>query len=1045
MTSFKPTDSLISEYLNLQEKYQKKWGEKTIVLMEVGSFFEIYGVVNDTEKRGIIYEISEFTNLNVSKKNSKTEPVSIKNPLMAGFPNYSVKKWEDILLKHDYTIIKIEQDCHGNSNPNRNITEIRSPGINLESHNFTNTMMSLFFEEYQDSKSGHSILQLGLSVIDINTGHIWVYETHSEINDYNFCLDESFRYIQSFNPMEIIIHTLNTKLTKYDIINYLEISNYTIHFNLYSENNELLSNSNKNFMLKKVYPDTGVLSPVEYIDMERMFFSLNSLIYLLQFSYEHNETIIDRLKKPFLCEPEKYLTLSHDSVIQLNVISNKNTELKQEKSLWTILDKTKTVLGKRFLKHNLLNPLIDTEELNDRYLLVESFIEKDMYDTIRNNLKYIVDIERLHRKMAMGIMNPYHFINLDISYQRILKIIDYIKQTKLDQKYRILPDDDILVNFKQYITNYNSKLDMKNLSEVYLNDLKKNIFKKGLYHEIDDIQDKIEYHHRWLNKFLETLNKIEFFISKNNSNVKVFELKFNEKEGHYISLTTSKFKYFKEFLSKNNDEIKFNIDNEEFVIKSDTLDIKQGKTHTKINCNQLKMISNSKSGLQEKMKKKCSDKFSELLHELHTEYHIVLDKMCASIAFIDFICNIAFVSKSNGYVKPEIINEKKSFIESIDMRHPIIEIVREEMKYIPNDINLGNDDCKGILLYGVNAVGKSSLMKSIGLNVIMAQAGFYVPCRSFKYSPYHHLFTRISNNDNIFKGQSTFAVEMSELKTILNRSNDKTLVLGDELCSGTETISAISLVTSGVIFLSKKNTSFIFATHLHKLSDMEEINNCKNVKHFHMETTYNEETKKIIYNRKLIPGSGNSIYGLEVARGMGLDKDFINCADKIRKNIMNLNDFGINNKHSNYNKQIIIDKCSICKCNTEEVHHIEEQHLADKKGMIDYFHKNSLFNLVQLCKECHHKVHYGNLSIIGYVDTNEGIELQYKDSKELDRPKKKKYTQDQIDIIKDIYSKNNNYSLTLQEVQNQIVNKYKSGKTNSISMATLKKIINNQY
>ena len=118
MTSFKPTDSLISEYLNLQEKYQKKWGEKTIVLMEVGSFFEIYGVVNDTEKRGIIYEISEFTNLNVSKKNSKTEPVSIKNPLMAGFPNYSVKKWEDILLKHDYTIIKIEQDCHGNSNPN---------------------------------------------------------------------------------------------------------------------------------------------------------------------------------------------------------------------------------------------------------------------------------------------------------------------------------------------------------------------------------------------------------------------------------------------------------------------------------------------------------------------------------------------------------------------------------------------------------------------------------------------------------------------------------------------------------------------------------------------------------------------------------------------------------------------------------------------------------------------------------------------------------------------------------------------------------------
>ena len=101
--------TIIEEYLELQEKYEAKYGEKTIVLMEVGSFFEIYGVVNDIEKRGRIYEVADITNLSVSKKCSKTEPVSIKNPLMAGFPNFSIEKWVDILLKHNYHIIKMNK------------------------------------------------------------------------------------------------------------------------------------------------------------------------------------------------------------------------------------------------------------------------------------------------------------------------------------------------------------------------------------------------------------------------------------------------------------------------------------------------------------------------------------------------------------------------------------------------------------------------------------------------------------------------------------------------------------------------------------------------------------------------------------------------------------------------------------------------------------------------------------------------------------------------------------------------------------------------
>ena len=132
-----------------------------------------------------------------------------------------------------------------------------------------------------------------------------------------------------------------------------------------------------------------------------------------------------------------------------------------------------------------------------------------------------------------------------------------------------------------------------------------------------------------------------------------------------------------------------------------------------------------------------------------------------------------------------------------------------------NDICFNNSDSKGVLLFGTNAAGKSSLMKAVGLNVILAQAGFYVACSEFQIKPYTQIFTRILNNDNIFKRQSSFAVEMSELRSILKRSDNKSLVLGDEVCSGTETTSALSIVSASLKTLSDIKCSFIFTSHLH--------------------------------------------------------------------------------------------------------------------------------------------------------------------------------------------------------------------------------------
>mgnify|MGYP003704829059 CR=1 FL=1 len=168
------------------------------------------------------------------------------------------------------------------------------------------------------------------------------------------------------------------------------------------------------------------------------------------------------------------------------------------------------------------------------------------------------------------------------------------------------------------------------------------------------------------------------------------------------------------------------------------------------------------------------------------------------------------------------IEDGISYFQVKNIRHPIIEQIKHDTPYIANDLEM---NASGILLFGINAVGKSSLMKSIGINVIMAQAGMYVAASEFTYHPYKYLFTRIRSNDNLYAGLSSFEVEMKEFKVILKYANSESIILGDELCSGTETTSALAIVTAGVIRLCQKNASFIFTTHLHKLADMNEIKN----------------------------------------------------------------------------------------------------------------------------------------------------------------------------------------------------------------------------
>jgi DNA mismatch repair protein MutS len=265
----------------------------------------------------------------------------------------------------------------------------------------------------------------------------------------------------------------------------------------------------------------------------------------------------------------------------------------------------------------------------------------------------------------------------------------------------------------------------------------------------------------------------------------------------------------------------------------------------------------------------------------------------------------------------------------------------------------------GILLFGTNAVGKTSFIKSVGIALIMAQAGLYVPCTTFTYRPYSYIFTRILGNDNLFKGLSTFAAEMSELRTILLQANEKSLVLGDELCSGTESDSALSIFTAGLEHLHEKKSTFLFATHFHEIVKFDEIKTLTRLQMKHMAVKYDVEHSVLIYDRKLQDGPGDSMYGLEVCKSLTLPDAFLQRAHDIRMKYNKTTQNMLALSSSHFNAQKIVANCEICKGDkASEVHHLQHQKNANPvNNYIDTFHKNHPANLLNICEACHQKLH----------------------------------------------------------------------------------------
>jgi DNA mismatch repair protein MutS len=894
---------LIRLYFQSLDESIKKHGDRVCLLYQVGSFYENYGYdnINHTE------EIGKLLNIMVTRKNKKIPP-SATNPKLFGFQIDSLHKFVPLLIANNYTVVIYDQTLEDKqirklSHVYTQSTYIEGPIDNIQLNGFV--CATLF--------QNHNIFTLGFTFIEILTGEIKCIELYSK--DNNYIKDELFHYIETFHPKEILLYTdINIDvIEKYKITIKNEIPQC---FRSIQYQNELLN---------KIY-DCGMLSPIEFIDLERHPDAVICLCLAIQYIHEYNSYLLNNIKIPTILNTNCYLNLTNDTIYQLDLISNKS-----QTSLFDIINNTVTHMGARLLRQRLLQPTIDADELNKRYNYIEILIP--CYKNVQMHLKNVYDLHRIFRRLAINNIRPYDFCLINSS---INSLTDANKHVPFN-----VPDyvTNMILLLRQFI---DKTFNLSIIEESRTNALNTEIFKRGVSDDIDKIKDENINFDKKLNDICDYLNKTYYDNikkpSKKNSvkfvyNKSVVSINSNKGET-WIQTTVSRWNIIKNALP---DDVKFNvkINTTTAIITNDEIDKISESLH-----------SNNKV-------KKLLNEYLSLCAALYSQIFNLIEPFIQFISEVDVYCSLAQVAIHNHYVRP-VISDNVRF-DAKTLRHPIVEVIRKNEQYVANDYIAD----KGMLLFGVNGCGKSIFLKSVGLIIILAQMGSYVPADSFTFTPFTKIISRVTYDDNMYKNMSSFVVEMTELRNILRYADSTTLVLGDEVCKGTETTSAISIVSATVELLCNKMVPFIFTTHLHDIAELPRIKKLDiYIRHLGIQFDFNN----IIYERKLKDGNGPTTYGIEVCKYLDLGDAFINSCVDIKHSLTGDSTDLIANKKSRYNSKIYVDKCSLCgKKNTLETHHLKEQHTADDLGFINtddgIIHKNDEFNLIVLCAKCHDIIH----------------------------------------------------------------------------------------
>lgn len=989
--------SMEETYLAIYTECIAKYGQKTAVLMMVGQFYEFYDSqhIATGKSNTNIRQVVDVCGGSVEGKPTNSPDYA---RLFWGFPDYVLPKYERLLVAAGYTVVVVDQIKDGTGKViRREISYVSSPGtyLDTEASAGTNTedryMVGVTVEPYVD-RNRRQQWSVASSVFDVQTGAAFSSEASVPVLDGVPVLDPLLPFWDMYAPAEVAVWYMvgdqeHTELhgqapSEQNVCGWFRGTGFRgpVHVHTVPTFTAAGTRGGLDF-LHRLYNPSTALTIAEYLGVSRHPAALTSLVNLLRFVEEHNPSYLHQLRVHQMWDPKDTLALGNAALEQLAMVA---TGTNKQECLLFWLQHAQTAVGRRALRARCMKPITDVEELDKRQDRIQQLRQMFVGESrsLTGFFHGIADIAKLYRTFQLGRGTAATLTQLLQSYVAIQRLASQVVQTRSAAPQPVLDHIDEVFGIWDL-----ERIRAANCGSVY-GVGPHHPWRRGVHPVLDhhedqwtavcrDIQD---IQHEWSNLLGEAEDAVK--------------MEFKAEEEMFVFTATKRRATSLATVLKQRKKIELGVHTRGVSATTATL---TAPVLTELN-------------------EKARDIWRAWLEDVGNSWKAVWstwsgsDPLLCWLGTLDTEYALAGISEAYGYERPryveaDLLDDDDALVTGLvvkDLRHPIVERVHAAVPYIPHSLSLGSlrtyidtgdtgaadaspiaTSNNGILLYGVNAAGKSTLSKALGLAVLMAQIGMPVPASAMTLVPYTHLYTRILGNDNLWAGMSSFVVEMTEFRSILRAAGPRMLVLGDELCSGTETISAAAIVGAGIQTLQERGVHFVFATHLHELMDMPEIqtlDSTASVKPYHLTVTA-DPRGFLVYDRKLREGSGSPIYGLEVCRGLDMDAVFMKRAVDLRKRL-DTTRIPTFDKASRYNAALPVQVCHVCGANTDlEVHHIVPQVEADEKGNIRTgLHKNSVGNLAVLCETCHDKHHRGDILIQGWVQTSHGRVLDVLDS-----------------------------------------------------------------
>lgn len=683
-----------------------------------------------------------------------------------------------------------------------------------------------------DSRSNNFLIAIcyqdqvsGLAIADVSVGSFQVAEVNTAT-----LLEQLLR----FNPKEILVAKQNADKIKSIIKNRLSTI-FTLRDDwIFSREYtyDLLINHFKTHSLKGFGCDEMTVGVI----------AAGIIIHYLQENYK---TKLEHFIKLQVLNLSKYMVLDESSRRNLEISETISGTSKHD-TLLTVLDHTVTPMGARLFKQWLQQPLLIKEDIDYRLEIVaELFENRPQRNTLLDHLKDLFDMERLLGKIVTGRANGRDLLNLRQSLEEILPIKQTIKNSSTTFLKKTFNELDSLPELTDLVSRAIVDHPPITLQEG-------NIIRKGYCAELDELRNISEQGKDWLLEYQEKERK--------RTAINTLKISYNRVFGYYIEIT-----------NVHRDKVPH-----DYIRKQTLVNAERYLTP------ELKEWEEKILGAEDKIKNLEFELFQELRQEI-TKYIAPIQKNSSLLAQLDCFVSLAKAAYENKYHRPEI-NESNS-LEIIAGRHPVVEKnLSPGEDFIANDLALNPEKEQMWIITGPNMAGKSTFLRQVGLIVLMAQIGSFVPAQKATIGIVDRIFTRVGASDKLALGESTFLVEMNETANILNNATNKSLILLDEIGRGTSTFDGLAIAWAVAEHIHNHPTLLsktLFATHYHELTELALL--YPRIRNYNV--AVEEWQDQVIFLRKIVPGGTDNSYGIYVAQMAGLPAPLIERAREILANL----------------------------------------------------------------------------------------------------------------------------------------------------------------